>query len=80
MYHNLPRAARFWPFPAVLRGAYIFVRMVEGRLRLLENRSVSHLPSSPAELERLAHRPSDEPAARARAVPLFLAETDRVTR
>jgi hypothetical protein len=35
------------------------------------------LASSPTELERLAHRPSNEPA---RAVQLFLAETDRVTR
>jgi hypothetical protein len=38
------------------------------------------LPSSPAELEPLAHRPSDEPAEPSRAVQLFLAETDRVTR
>jgi hypothetical protein len=38
------------------------------------------LASSPTELERLAHRPSNEPAEPARAVQLFLAETDRVTR
>ncbi|MFI5454713.1 MAG: bifunctional [glutamate--ammonia ligase]-adenylyl-L-tyrosine phosphorylase/[glutamate--ammonia-ligase] adenylyltransferase [Isosphaerales bacterium] len=63
-----------------LRDAYEFLRMVEGRLRLIHNRSVSELPESATELERLARRLSDESADPARAVQAFLADADRITR
>jgi len=65
---------------AELRDAYDFLRTVEGRLRLIHNRAVSQLPESPKELERLARRLSDESADPARAVDLFLADADRITR
>ena len=52
-------------------------RTVEGRLRLIHNRSVSELPEDPALLERLARRLSDESTDPARAVESFLAEADR---
>jgi glutamate-ammonia-ligase adenylyltransferase len=63
-----------------LRGAYEFLRAVEGRLRLIHNRGVSVLPETPLELERLARRLTDEPADQARAVDAFLAEANRITR
>jgi glutamate-ammonia-ligase adenylyltransferase len=63
-----------------LRDAYDFLRMAEGRLRLIHNRSVSELPQSAADLDRLARRLSDDSADRAGAVGAFLADADRFTR
>jgi glutamate-ammonia-ligase adenylyltransferase len=59
-----------------LRGAYEFLRTVEGRLRLIHNRSVSELPEDRSEIERLAPRASDGRAEPARAVESFLAEAE----
>ena len=59
-----------------LRDAYEFLRTVEGRLRLIHNRSVSELPEDRGELDRLARRLSDDGARPARAVDSFLAEVD----
>ena len=39
-----------------LRRAYDFLRTVESRLRIVHNRGAADLPTSPAELARLAHR------------------------
>jgi glutamate-ammonia-ligase adenylyltransferase len=64
---------------AELRGAYDFLRTVEGRLRLFHNRSVSVLPDGPAELERLARRLNGESSDPARAVKEFLADAARIT-
>ncbi len=49
-----------------LRDAYDFLRAVEGRLRLIQNRSVGELPQGPVELERLARRLNYESADRDR--------------
>ncbi len=68
--------------PAVcadLRRAYEFLRTIEGRLRLVYNRSVSELPEDRGEIERLARRMSDEAAEPARAVEAFLAEAQSKT-
>jgi hypothetical protein len=50
---------------------------VEGRLRLIHNRSVGELPENPAELERLAPRLNDA-AEPARSVAAFLADAARI--
>jgi glutamate-ammonia-ligase adenylyltransferase len=66
--------------PAVcadLRRAYEFLRTIEGRLRLVYNRSVSELPEDSGEIARLARRMSDEPAEPARAVESLLADAQR---
>jgi glutamate-ammonia-ligase adenylyltransferase len=63
-----------------LRGAYEFLRAVEGRLRLIYNRGVSELPESSAELDRLARRLTDESGDRAQAAQAFLDEATRITR
>jgi glutamate-ammonia-ligase adenylyltransferase len=65
---------------ADLRDAYDFLRTVEGRLRLIHNRSVGELPESPAELERLARRLNPDLAGPARSVATFLDHADRATR
>jgi glutamate-ammonia-ligase adenylyltransferase len=65
---------------AELRDAYDFLRAVEGRLRLIQNRNVGELPQSPIELERLARRLNDESAGRDGRVATFLADLDAVTR
>ncbi len=65
---------------AELRDAYDFLRTVEGRLRLIHNRSVSELPENPGEIERLARRLSDESTDPSRAVESFLAEAETKTR
>src|SRR5262249_14519217 len=61
---------------AELRGAYDFLRAVEGRLRLIQNRSVGELPQGPVELERLARRLHDESVGRDGSVAAFLADLD----
>ena len=63
-----------------LRDAYEFLRTVEGRLRLIHNRSVSELPEERGELDRLARRLSDDGVEPARAVDSFLAEAEAKTR
>jgi glutamate-ammonia-ligase adenylyltransferase len=65
---------------AELRDAYDFLRAIEGRLRLIQNRSVGALPQSPVELERLARRLNYESADRDGSVAAFLADLEAVTR
>jgi glutamate-ammonia-ligase adenylyltransferase len=62
-----------------LRDAYDFLRTVEGRLRLIHNRSVDELPESPAELERLARLLNEDADAPAASVRAFLTDADRFT-
>jgi [glutamine synthetase] adenylyltransferase / [glutamine synthetase]-adenylyl-L-tyrosine phosphorylase len=62
-----------------LRGAYEFLRTVEGRLRLIHNRGVSELPLAPGALERLARRLNYESSDPAHAVEQFSADTARIT-
>jgi glutamate-ammonia-ligase adenylyltransferase len=57
-----------------LRNAYDFLRTVEARLRLIHNRSVSEIPNSPAELERLARRLCTEGSDPDKAAQAFLAD------
>ena len=64
---------------AELRDAYDFLRAVEGRLRLIQNRSVGELPQSPVELERLARRLNYESADRGGSVAAFLADLEAAT-
>jgi glutamate-ammonia-ligase adenylyltransferase len=63
----------------VLRDAYDFLRTVEGRLRLIYNRSAAELPESPFELERLARRLTYESSDPAKLVEQFLADAERHT-
>jgi [glutamine synthetase] adenylyltransferase / [glutamine synthetase]-adenylyl-L-tyrosine phosphorylase len=65
---------------AELRDAYDFLRAVEGRLRLIQNRSVGELPQSSVELERLARRPNEEPADGHGSAAAFLADMEATTR
>ena len=64
---------------AELRDAYDFLRAVEGRLRLIQNRSVGELPQTPVELERLARRLNDESAESSGSVAAFLADMEAAT-
>jgi glutamate-ammonia-ligase adenylyltransferase len=68
--------------PAVhheLTAAYDFLRTVEGRLRLIHNRSIAELPESRMDLERLARRLGGESTDPDRAVRSLLADTERIT-
>jgi glutamate-ammonia-ligase adenylyltransferase len=47
---------------ADLRNGYDFLRLVEGRLRVVTNRASDELPDDPAELVKLARRLGYEPA------------------
>jgi glutamate-ammonia-ligase adenylyltransferase len=62
---------------ATLRGSYDFLRQVEGRLRIVHNRSLDELPETPEGLEKLARRLGIEPNAAGSAGKQFLAELDR---
>jgi glutamate-ammonia-ligase adenylyltransferase len=62
-----------------LRDAYNLLRTVEGRLRLIHNRSVAVLPDDPSELTRLARRLNYDSASPAHAVELFLADAAKHT-
>jgi glutamate-ammonia-ligase adenylyltransferase len=63
-----------------LRTAYDFLRTVELRLRLIHNRSVSELPQSSTDLQRLARLLGELTAEPAGAVRAFLADAEGVTR
>ena len=65
---------------ATLRGGYDFLRLVEGRLRIVHNRSLDELPEAPEDLERLARRLGLEATEKASAGSRFLAELERHTR
>jgi glutamate-ammonia-ligase adenylyltransferase len=65
---------------SALRDAYGFLRSVEGRLRLIHNRSVDVLPTSAFELEQLARRLNYSSGDPAQSVAAFLADAERATR
>jgi glutamate-ammonia-ligase adenylyltransferase len=60
-----------------LRDGYAFLRQVEGRLRIVHNRSLDELPEAPEDLEKLARRLGIEAGAAGSAGQQFLAELDR---
>ena len=62
-----------------LRGAYDFIRTVEGRLRIVHNRAAVDWPDGPEELARLARRLNYEPQAPPDAVAAFRADASRFT-
>ncbi len=62
-----------------LRDAYNFLRAVEGRLRLIQNRGGGELPQTPVELERLARRLHEDPAEHDGPVASFLARLEQIT-
>ncbi len=64
---------------AVLRQNYDFLRRVEGRLRIVHNRSLDELPEAPEDLEKLARRLGFEARGGANAGTQFLAELERTT-
>lgn len=57
-----------------LEDSYRFLRRVENRLRIVADRSVTTLPTSPVRLERLARRLGQAPNGRGPARERFLAE------
>jgi glutamate-ammonia-ligase adenylyltransferase len=65
---------------AVLRGSYDFLRLVEGRLRIVHNRSLDELPEAPEDLEKLARRLGGEPGAGGSAGRRFLTDLESHTR
>ncbi len=62
---------------AVLRQNYDFLRRVEGRLRIVHNRSLDELPEAPEDLEKLARRLGFETRGGVNAGTQFLAELER---
>ncbi|MBL8794270.1 MAG: bifunctional [glutamate--ammonia ligase]-adenylyl-L-tyrosine phosphorylase/[glutamate--ammonia-ligase] adenylyltransferase, partial [Planctomycetia bacterium] len=67
-----------------LRGDYDFLRQVEARLRIVQNRSLDELPEEPAELEKLARRlgfhcPQEGEGKAGGAGPQFRADLERHT-
>ena len=65
---------------AELSDAYDFLRAVEGRLRLIQNREVGELPTSPVELDRLARRLNEDRPGPDGPVAAFLADIEATTR
>jgi glutamate-ammonia-ligase adenylyltransferase len=63
-----------------LRTSYDFLRSVEGRLRIVHNRSLDELPEGPEDLEKLARRLGLESGPGVSAGSRFLAELERFTR
>jgi len=64
---------------ATVRGSYDFLRTVQGRLRIVHNRSLDELPETPEELEKFARRLGWEAGQDSRAADLFLHELERHT-
>jgi glutamate-ammonia-ligase adenylyltransferase len=64
---------------AVLRKGYDFLRLVEGRLRIVHNRSLDELPEALEDLEKLARRLGWEASPGICAGSQFLAELDAIT-
>jgi glutamate-ammonia-ligase adenylyltransferase len=60
----------------LLRNSYDFLRQVEGRLRIVHNRSLDELPETPEDLEKLARRLGCEAGAAGSAGQQFLADLD----
>lgn len=63
----------------LLRAGYDFLRLVQGRLRIVHNRSLDELPESPEELEKLARQLGWEAGPEGGAANRFLAELERHT-
>jgi glutamate-ammonia-ligase adenylyltransferase len=62
-----------------LRESYDFLRQVEGRLRIVHNRSLDELPQAPEDLEKLARRLGFEAGAAASAGSQFLTTLEETT-
>jgi glutamate-ammonia-ligase adenylyltransferase len=62
-----------------LRESYDFMRLVEGRLRIVHNRSLDELPEAPEDLEKLARRLGCEASDDISAGSRFLTELERHT-
>jgi glutamate-ammonia-ligase adenylyltransferase len=60
-----------------LRSAYDFLQRVQGRLRIVHNRSLDELPEAPEEIEKLARRLGFESGAFGSAGTCFLADLRR---
>jgi glutamate-ammonia-ligase adenylyltransferase len=63
----------------ILRSGYDFLRLVEGRLRIMHNRSLDELPEVAEDVEKLARRLGWEAEAGASAGQRFQAELERHT-
>jgi glutamate-ammonia-ligase adenylyltransferase len=64
---------------AALRAGYDFLRGVQGRLRIVQNRALDELPEGAAELEKLARRLGFEAGPGAGASRQFLDQLERHT-
>ncbi len=64
---------------AALRASYDFLRLVEGRLRIVHNRSLDELPENLDDLEKLARRLGFEPGPQGSAAQQFLHELEQHT-
>jgi glutamate-ammonia-ligase adenylyltransferase len=67
------------PEHLALWSSYDFMRLVESRLRIVHNRTLSELPEAPEDLEKLARRMGLEPGAGGSAGARFLTELERQT-
>jgi glutamate-ammonia-ligase adenylyltransferase len=65
---------------SMLRESYDFLRQVEGRLRIVHNRSLDELPESADDLEKLARRLGCEAGPEGSAGARFLALLEHYTR
>src|SRR5262249_25458946 len=63
----------------MLQTCYDFLRLVEGRLRIVHNRSLDELPQRPEELEKLARRLGCEAGPGESVGQRFLAQLDLYT-
>jgi glutamate-ammonia-ligase adenylyltransferase len=64
---------------AALRSGYDFLRQIEGRLRIVHNRSLDELPETPDDLEKLARRLGFEAGPGVSAADRFLEQLERYT-
>jgi [glutamine synthetase] adenylyltransferase / [glutamine synthetase]-adenylyl-L-tyrosine phosphorylase len=62
-----------------LRQGYDFLRLVESRLRIVQNRSLDELPDNPDDLEKLARRLGYQTTVQASAAQVFLNELNAHT-
>jgi glutamate-ammonia-ligase adenylyltransferase len=63
----------------VLRSGYDFLRLVESRQRIVQNRALDELPETPEEVEKLARRLAHEPTSAGGAAGPFLADLEMHT-
>jgi glutamate-ammonia-ligase adenylyltransferase len=76
----LAAAVKLRPAEAeTLRRGYDFLRIVQGSLRIVQNRSLDEVPTNPEELEKLARRLDYVAGVTGEAGQRFLAELDQHT-